>query len=141
MKTESPCETFSKPDLKVVGGRSVNDKTKWHGEERRDPPPDHSLNVIRTVFALLTAGILSWAGLNIHHATREVSVIISQMADIKTQQTTILTKQNETHDAVLIMSATYASKEDLEKQRDILQKQLRGIEHRLIILEGYHKYD
>lgn len=117
--------------LNVVKESRVSEPQKPHKEHI----PDHGWTVIRSVLTAVMVAILLWAGFNIDQSGNRLEVLNHSLNSIKESQERFLTEQKATHDAVLVMSATYASKEDLERQRQIFSEQLDKINNRLKELE------
>lgn len=122
--------------------KSLNvDKESRVAESQYNQVPDHAWTVVRTILAALTVAVLTWAGVNIDKAGKQVEVIDAHISTIRTQQDKILVQQRATHDSVLVMAATYATKEDLQKQREIFMEHIRDIEKRMRVLERDHGKD
>lgn len=102
---------------------------------KKESIPDHGWTVLRSILTAIMVGLLCWAGYNIDQSGNRLDVINASIETIQRHQEQTLAEQKATHDAVLVMSATYATKEDLERQRQIFEEQLHKIDYRLQELE------
>jgi hypothetical protein len=122
----------------VVHLNVVKESRVMSDPNKKEAIPEHVLSIMRTVLSAVLIALVCWAGVTLIQSGSRLDVINANLATIQANQQQVLQEQKATHDSVLIMSATYATKEDLEKQRQIFSDQVKTIDSRLREIEHHN---
>ena len=103
-------------------------------------PSHHSgvpqlMKTISAITHTLLAAAVIWVGTNINNANVTMAKFSSDFAAIQKQQDSVVDQLKQLHDSVLIMTSTYATKDDVSDNVERIRRDIESMKGSILVLE------
>ena len=118
--------------------REKHEDSSMTGQQR---PSHHSgvpqlMKTISAITHTLLAAAVIWVGTNINNANVTMARFSSDFAAIQKQQDSVVAQLKQLHDSVLIMSSTYATKDDVSDNVEHIRRDIESMKGSILVLEN-----
>lgn len=94
------------------------------------------MKTLSAVTHTLLAAAVIWVGSNINNTNITVAKFSSEFGSMQKQQESMMTELRELHDSFLVMSSTYATKDDVADNVETIKKDIEQMKGSILVLEG-----